>query len=234
MLNRRRFLRGSAALAAGVVAPSFAFAQTSYLTGIDVSHWNGTVNWPAVKSAGVSFAICKATEGRTFVDSTLDTNYAAMKANGIYRSAYHFGRPATDPVSQARIFYNRVRPSSGDLPLTLDLEATDGLTGAQVRFWTQRFVAEIKRLMGRAPIIYTSQRFWRDEGGNGPNNFDCPLWVVNLKPDYTNYSPALPVAWSSWRIWQWSFTGTVPGVSGNCDMNVIAGNSGTLPSMVLP
>ena len=69
--------------------------------GPDVSHYQGAINWPAVKSAGVGFAIAKATEGASYVDPQFKANWDGMKSAGVrVRGAYHFGHPNTDAVAQ--------------------------------------------------------------------------------------------------------------------------------------
>src|SRR4051812_36603912 len=100
MTNRRDFLKGCTALAAGAATAGPALAQATTLEGVDVSHWQGPINWASVAASGISFAFCKATDGATTVDQTFATNYAGMKANNIVRGAYHYGRPAQDPIAQ--------------------------------------------------------------------------------------------------------------------------------------
>jgi lysozyme len=230
MPSRRDFLRVGTGAAAAAVTAGPAAAQATQLEGIDVSHWQGVINWAAVAGAGIAFAYMKATEGRTFVDDRFAANWAAAKANGIARGAYHFGRPGTDPVAQARHFYNTVRPGSGDLPLCLDIEATDSQTPTQVRNWIQRFVTEIKRRMGRPPVIYTGYFFWQDNAGNSPNNYDTMLWMAR----WSTTPLPLPIAWTNWTFWQYTSTGTVPGVSGNCDRDRFNGTSSALQGLGLP
>src|SRR5262245_61032203 len=147
-LSRRRFLKTAAggAVGASVLATAAGLADdgTSYqLQGIDISHWQGTINWTSVRSSGRKFAFCKATEGLTYTDPTFATNWAAMRSAGLLRGAYHFGRPGVDAATQADRLYETVAPGSGDLPLVLDLEATDGVTPTQVRAWVVTFVNRI-------------------------------------------------------------------------------------------
>jgi hypothetical protein len=80
-------------LIACVVFSVLAVGLAAPLKGIDVSHYQGSINWKDVKNGGFSFAMAKATEGLTYVDPTFGTNYAGMHAVGLVRSAYHFGRP---------------------------------------------------------------------------------------------------------------------------------------------
>lgn len=228
--TRRHFLKSCAAVATGAVAAPPALAQTSGLPGIDVSHWQQTINWSSVAASGKIFAICKATEGLTYVDPMFSTNWPAIKAVGMFRGAYHFGRPGSDPVAQARHFHRTVQPVTGDLPLVLDLEEIDGRTPTQVKNWTQRFAAEIRRRTGRPALIYTGYYTWRDDAGNSINNFDMALWMARWS---TTPFP-LPVAWSGWTFWQYSSTGSVSGISVNCDLDYFNGSQTTLQNYTLP
>src|ERR1700728_5326112 len=71
-----------------------ACANGQTLQGVDVSHYDGTVNWTQVKAAGISFAFAKATESDNDIDPTFATNWAGMKAAGVVRGAYHFFDPS--------------------------------------------------------------------------------------------------------------------------------------------
>src|SRR5437763_278181 len=63
------------------------------LPGIDISHYDGTINWTMVKGSGVQWAYAKATENLTYVDPTYATHWSAMKNAGVIRGAYHFFHP---------------------------------------------------------------------------------------------------------------------------------------------
>ncbi len=202
----------------------------TYLNGIDVSHYQGTVNWTSVAKAGYTFAFAKATEGTTYKDPTFPTNWANMKAAGLVRGAYHFGHPGSSATTQANFFYNYVKPGAGDLQLVLDLETTDGKTPSQVWTWTQAFIKQIQALTGRPGIIYTGYNFWVSSVGNPKNNLNCPLWIAA----YGVTSPQVPPAWSSWSFWQYSDTGTVSGVSGACDLDYFNGTTTQLLALTLP
>ena len=97
-------------------------APGSTVDGIDVSHYDGTVDWAQVKGAGYVFGIAKATEGLTFSDSQFAVNWAAMKEAGLVRGGYHFFRPLDDGAQQADFFLSKIgtRFAEGDLPPILD------------------------------------------------------------------------------------------------------------------
>jgi lysozyme len=233
--TRRTFVRMLGWLAGLLVglaaAPEVAYG---YLNGVDVSSYQGNVNWAAVKSAGITFAIAKATEGTGYHDAYLNANIAGMKQNGIVPGAYHFAHPSIDPTNQANYFTNAVRTANGGsfsglLQLVLDLEVTDGRTPSQVWAWTQTFVARVKAVTGRPCIIYTGFYFWRDSVGNPNNNLNCPLWLAAY---VSNPTPYVPQAWSGvgWAFWQYTDTGRVNGIGGYVDRDYFR-NSGSYPNI---
>jgi GH25 family lysozyme M1 (1,4-beta-N-acetylmuramidase) len=233
-LSRRQFLGTAAAGAAASVVGTLPSAQasgTSYsVQGIDVASYQGYPNWTSVKNSGKSFAFTKATEGTTYTNPYFATNWSRMKSAGLIRGAYHYGRPGTDPTAQANYFCSKVAPKSGDLQMTLDIETTDGKSSSQVRSWIVTFINRIKTLTGRPGIIYTGFYFWRDSAGNG-SNLNCPLWLAAY---VSNPAPYVPAAWSTWSFWQYTSSGSVPGVSGNVDRDCWNGTLSGLNNLRLP
>eukprot|EP00827_Trimyema_finlayi_P000893 TRINITY_DN1266_c0_g1_i2.p1 TRINITY_DN1266_c0_g1~~TRINITY_DN1266_c0_g1_i2.p1 ORF type:complete len:147 (+),score=70.88 TRINITY_DN1266_c0_g1_i2:52-492(+) len=111
----------------------FIVAVSSSDYGIDVSNWDGVIDWQKVKyEAGKSFAFMKATEGTTFKDKTYATNKQNAVANGIKTGAYHFFHPGTDAIAQANFFIQQGGCANHQLPPVLDIEVTDSLSAAQV------------------------------------------------------------------------------------------------------
>ena len=127
-----------------VLVTSFAAMLAStlaYADGIDVSHWQGTINWSKVKAAGMQFAFMKATESTTYTDTAASRRTGrASQAVGIYRGAYHFARPERRHRRrpQAKYFVSKVGSfqGAGTLPPVLDLEASGGLGVTALRTWT--------------------------------------------------------------------------------------------------
>jgi GH25 family lysozyme M1 (1,4-beta-N-acetylmuramidase) len=232
-LSRRQFLKTAAAVGAGALGTGalVTAAGPDYaVQGIDVASYQGYPNWTSVKNSGKTFAFTKATEGTTYTNPYFATNWARIAAAGLIRGAYHFGRPGGDPVAQANYFCNVVRPTHGDLQMTLDIEVTDGKTPSQVRSWIVAFINTIQSRTGRPGIIYTGFYFWRDSAGNG-SNLNCPLWLAAY---VSNPAPYVPAAWSTWSFWQYTDTGSVPGVSGNVDRDAFNGTVSLLNRLRLP
>ena len=224
----RRTARSFAVLAVAlsvVAATAIAFAD-----GVDVSHWQGNVNWSKVRSDGVTFAFMKATEGTSYTDPSLKANWAGTKSNGIYRGAYHFARPSTgSAAAQARYFVSKVGSfkEKGDLPPVLDLEVTGGLGPAALRSWVRTWLETTEQLTGRTPILYFSPYFWIDHMGNATNFTHWPLWIAH----YTTGQPLVPGGWKTWTFWQRTSSGSVSGIGGNVDMNRFNGTSAQLAKL---
>jgi lysozyme len=193
--------------------------------GLDVSRYQGTINWNSVKAAGYSFAFAKASEGTTIVDSTFATNWNGMKAAGIFRGAYHFFRPAQDALTQAQKFVALI--AGGDLPPVIDLEVLDGVPGGTVLTRAGIFIAEVIRLTKKRPLIYTSRYMWSLYGGNPSWTKDVDLWAASWST--TVY---LPSAWTTYRFWQTSSTGKVPGIAGSVDMDQYTGTLDQLKTWI--
>jgi lysozyme len=197
--------------------------------GIDVSHFNGAVDWSAVAQSEVKFAYAKATEGATIVDPQFTTNWLGIARVGLLRGAYHFARPADDPEVQAVHFTSQIAtpgtPAPGDLPPALDLEVSGGLSPQQVIDWTTAFLAKAEALVGRPFVIYTGG-LWRRTMGDPkvPALSSRLLWTAR----YGSQPPRVPQTWARWDFWQFTDgqngpTQTIPGVTGLCDVDRFRG-----------
>lgn len=195
--------------------------------GIDVSHWQGTIDWTKVAAAGKRFVFMKATEDVDYLDPTFQTNRAGARANGLLVGAYHFAQPdasAGDARREARYFVSVADPQPGDLLPVLDLETSRGLDQEGVTRWARAWVAEVRKLTGVIPLVYTSPYGWLTRTGDTPllARDGAPLWVAHWDVS----SPTVPAEnWDGhdWVVWQHSSTGQVRGISGNVDLDRLAG-----------
>ena len=212
--------------AAGLFTPSSSPPPPPAVTleGIDVSHYQGAIDWPSVAAAGKRFAIMKVTEGQTYVDPGYATNHAGARATGLPVSAYHFARPMTtrgDAVVQADWFVNNAALLPGDLVPALDLEQTGGLSVSDLQAWVGAWLGEVTAKLGVRPMIYASPSFWTSSMGDTTMFADqgySVLWIAH----WGTSSPTLPAAnWGGhgWTFWQYTSTGSVAGISGNVDLD---------------
>ena len=188
------------------------------LQGIDVSIYQGSVDWGAVARSGRAFAITLVGDGLS-EDPTFDGNYAGIRAAGMVRGSYQFFRPQRDPIAQANIVIRHVGTlAPGDLAPMLDVEATDGASPAQMNAAIHAWVTRIEQALGRRPLIYTGSYFWDDNVGT-PDFASYPL----VLPAYGPTCPRLPAPWDHWDIHQYSGSGSCPGIGGAVDLDVFNG-----------
>jgi lysozyme len=207
--------------------------------GVDVAsfqHPNAVaIHWKKVAQAGIQFAAIKATEGAYYHNPYAHSDLAHAKAAGLSTMAYAFAIPngngaSASPVVQANYLVNFLTKAGGTMPpIMLDIEydpyvSTDhtnecyGLTQPSMVTWITHFVAEIRIRTGQDPIIYTPAPWWQTCTGGVANFGQVPLWV----PDYSaGSSPTLPLGWANWAFWQYTSSGTVPGIQapGNTDLD---------------
>ena len=210
---------------------------TSYpIHGIDVSRWQGAIDWRKARDAGVSFAYIKATEGGDVFDPKFRSYWAGAKLAGVRRGAYHyfyFCRPA---VQQARWFISNVPRDTEALPHVLDMEwtphsptCTKRPDGATVRREAKQFLDMLEAHYGRRPVVYTTVDFYRQTGiGRLPGT---EFWLRSVAGHPSQVYPG-----AGWLFWQYSGTGRVPGIAGDVDLNSFRGSpenwlrwSGQLP-----
>jgi lysozyme len=245
----------------GMAAPAGA---GDFIPGIDVSRWQGDINWTSVKNSGIQFAFAKATEGVDFVDIEYHQNMQGARAAGVYIGPYHFCRidslngvpftsydgapflPGTNPyidaVSEANDFIDAIRPyyrTGQHLPPVADVErqpdfATIALERAFVSNWVQLFSDTVDNALGVRPIVYTSRSsantYFTSNVAAGHE-----LWISWWKGTGTTSPPLqsdTPL-WNRWLFWQWTESGTTPGIAGDVDQDVFEGTPEELAALLL-
>jgi lysozyme len=171
------------------------------LKGIDVSSYQGAVDWDGWKRKGLGFAVAKATEGRTIRDSQFARNWSELRRVGLVRGAYHFAHPGNDANAEADFFLGAVRPrglEGGDL-LVLDLEVTDGRSAAHVSSWARTWCSRVAKAVGCDPVVYTYLSFAQE--GNCAGLGGHPLWIAD--PSRTAGKPRVPAPWKTWLLHQY-------------------------------
>ena len=194
--------------------------------GIDVSHFQGVINWRKVRRTGVTFAFAKATEGINTVDSAFTANWNGMADAGIIRGAYHFYSAGRDAAQQAQHFIEVLGTiEANDLPPVLDLEdrvgiAKNKISRASLINSVNTFLSVLTDAYGVTPIIYADPSFWKQY--MTPSYGDYPLWIAN--PHVT--SPTIPADWNDYTFWQYENRGRVDGIAPgtNVDLNYFNGS----------
>jgi|GEM_PF-757414 len=213
--------------------PVVVCAGGSTVKGVDVSTYQGAVDWGQVHGAGIDFAITRVSDGTGTLDGTFATNWKGIKAAGMVRGVYQFFEGTQSGTAQADLLVSQVNAAggfqAGDIPPVADVEVLDGASGSQLVSNLAAWVSEIEAKMGVTPIIYTAPGFW-----NGlPNNTQFgaeTLWVANWQVS----CPDTPSGWSSWKFWQYDdgqTTPNVPGISGAVDKDEFNGSLAQLQGL---
>jgi len=191
------------------------------IKGIDVSKYEGTIDWQAVKGDGVEYAFVRVSDGTMFPDAFFDANWAGSRAVGIVHGAYQFFRANEDPVAQADMVLAKIggTMAADDLPPVIDIESDDGQTPEQIAAAAQLWIDHVTAAIGRKPIVYTARKFWRDKVA-GADFTQSDLWNAQYT---TALCANIPVPWSTWYFWQFTESGTVAGITppmgGGVDVN---------------
>ena len=222
---------------AKIVVAAFLLLATSssaveYQQGIDVSHFQGNINWSAVRNAGIKFTFAKATEGVDFVDVSFHQYMTGAIAAGVPIGPYHFARLnsgetiPTDAIDEANDFVDAIQQyySSPGMVLrpVLDYEQLPNdpvspSVKAYVSKWIRDFSGVVQQRLGFAPIIYTCCGF-HTSSFLEPDIAQHDLWIRKITGGDTFNPSSPPTAsdlgiWSDWTFWQWSATGNVAGIS---------------------
>ena len=214
-----------------VATPEVA-PQVSGLPGIDVSSYQGDINWASV-APSIDFVYAKATEGTYYTNPDFDNQYEGPYDQGLIRGAYHFGIPNNSSgATQADYFAHNGGGWSADgktLPGALDIEYNPygaecyGLTQSQMTSWIWNFVDEYAYDAHVYPVIYSTYDWWSTCTGNasGFQNYD-PFWVAC----YCASAGTLPAGYSYYTFWQYADSGSLPG-----DQDVFNGSYSRLQAL---
>ncbi|HZD88056.1 MAG TPA: GH25 family lysozyme [Gaiellaceae bacterium] len=220
---------------ATAVTPGAPAAATARAKGIDVSNWQGSINWSKVAGAGYTFAFGKATEGTTYTDPTYAQNRSGSEGQGLVFGAYHFARPGgtsratvtQSATAQADYFVDVAAPQPGELPPVLDLEVTGKLGPVLLELWAQTWLDEVYARTGVRGLVYTSPNFWKDRVGDSTAVAAAGyrLWIAHWTSASAPTVPAQDWNGTGWTFWQWTNSASVPGIGGRTDGDRMLGTN---------
>lgn len=202
--------------------------RKSKISGIDVSHYQGVIEWDKVRES-VDFVYIKATEGGTLKDSKFNRNWRESKRNGVKRGAYHFFTPNVSAYEQFINFKNSVKLSPGDLPPVLDVEREAGVYTKldidmdEVNEWLRL----VEEYYGVKPIIYSDYITFKFFMDDKVNNYKLWIYLPKgyfLKPSFNDYDCV---------IWQYSYKGKIDGIKGNTDLDEFYGDSNEFENLLI-
>jgi lysozyme len=199
------------------------------VAGIDVSQYQGKINWEQVQKVENNFRIgyvfVRATAGTDKVDAQFDNNWRETKKRGIIRGAYHYYRPNENSLKQADHFIATVHLHKGDLPPVLDIESLPKKQSLErLKVGLRRWLEKVHHHYKIKPIIYTGEQYYNDFLKEDFN--DYPFWIAN----YNFFTEDLQ---EDWLFWQFTEEATVSGIKENVDVNIYNGTPKMLNYLTL-
>ena len=188
--------------------------------GIDVSEYQGEINWAETDSVEgkfpIGFAFIRATYGKDCLDAQFRRNWAAVKKTQMLRGAYHYYRPDENSITQARNFINNVTLQKGDLPPVLDVERIpEGQSIDSLKTGVRRWLKLVEKHYGIRPIIYSGEKYYYDFLKDEFKTYT--VWIANYNFTVEEIDPG-------WQFWQFTQNGTAKGINGDVDINVFNGD----------
>ena len=202
--------------------PVFAFppSDEKIYQGIDVSEWQGRINFKEVAESGIEVVYIRASEGTSYIDPYFMDNYRGAKENGIRVGFYHFLTATTteEAEREAKFFVSNIKGLEPDCKLAMDFEVFNGLGREEINRISKVFLEKVEELSGKECVIYS-------DASNARDVFDeelakkYPIWVA----DYFVDEPANNGKWDSWVGFQYSDKGRIKGIFGNVDRDRFTG-----------
>ena len=207
----------------GVLWPNRLFAARYEVRGIDVSSYQGDIDWPTIAQQDVDFAYVKATEGSSFIDRRFEANLRGAREAGLLVGAYHFFSFESSGRAQAAHVLATVPDDEDLLPVAIDVESYGSFKArppdaATVRTELSALV-ETLRTHGTEPVIYATQSGYDRYIADGFP--DTPIWIRSV------YVPPSMSDGRAWTFWQYSHRDRLEGYDGDeafVDMNVFHGD----------
>ncbi len=197
--------------------------------GIDVSQFQGEINWKQVDTIENKFLIkyvfVRATAGNDKVDSRFAYNWEKAKKYHFIRGAYHYYRPNENSIEQAKLFIKTVKLQKGDFPPVLDIEKLpEDQSIDSLKVGLKRWLNYVDKHYNAKPIIYTSQKYYtdflRDEFA------EYTFWIAN----YNFFVESIN---DDWLFWQFTEKGQIDGIDEKVDINIYNGTPKMLNYLLL-
>lgn len=176
--------------------PTFAMSTYDVIyEGIDVSNWQGHINYSEVKASGIQVVYIKSSQGTNITDAYFRTNYENAKANGLNLGFYHYvtARSDEEATREAEYFSSVISGTSPDCKLAMDFESFGNLSKDEINSISRIFLSKVKELTGKDMVIYS-------DAYNAKNTFskelanEYPLWIA----EYGVETPTENINWESW------------------------------------
>lgn len=196
-------------LSTGNIQAEAKNAGTAFSIGIDVSRWQGDINWAAVAASGVQYAFVRVGSVKYGLDVKFDQNMRQAAANGVKTGVYIYSYATTpqEAAAEAIFVLQAIANYTVNMPVAIDIEDSiqRTLSPAQIAEIANTFCAVIENA-GYYPIVYGSKYWYQNY--IGPIAYD--KWVAQYHTNCDIEDAA---------FWQASSTGSIPGINGDVDIN---------------
>ena len=221
-----------------VSIPIFAFPPSGEIVykGIDVSEWQGNINFKEVAEAGIEVVYIRVSEGTNYKDPYFRENYDKAKANGLRTGFYHFltATNTEEAKEQARFFVSNIKGLEPECKLAMDFEVFNGLGVNEINNVAMAFLTTVEELSGKECVIYSDAYNAREVFSKELAN-KYPIWVA----DYFVEEPESNGKWDTWVGFQYTDRGRIKGINGNVDRDEFTGgiflnNNSKIPTDTVP
>lgn len=188
--------------------------RNSSIHGIDVSRWEGKIDFERVRKSGIRIVYIKATQGTDYVDPDFERNYRDAHKEGLAIGFYHYvtARSINEAREEARFFASHIRDKVQHVKPAMDFEVFGNLTTTEIREISQQFLATLEEETKHKPVIYSDSS--NASGHFADDRFrQYPLWIA----EYGVSRPNMENPWHRWSGWQYTDRGSVRGISGSVD-----------------
>ncbi len=184
--------------------------------GIDVSHWQGEINFEKVRAAGYDIVYIKSSQGSSTKDAYFETNYKNAKAAGLKVGFYHYvtATSVSAAKTQADYFLSVIDGKEWDCKLAVDFESFGSLSDEMVNEITLAFAERVEQKGDTEVLIYANRA--TADSILDERLADYPLWIA----EYGVSAPKSTAAWDEWVGWQHSQAGVVSGISSSVDLDI--------------
>lgn len=214
----------------------FAVSSSNVYQGIDVSEWQGLIDYSRVKSSGIDAVYIRSSEGTNYVDPYFKRNYDMAKANGLKVGFYHYvtARNTEEAIEEAKFFVSVIGGLSPDMKLAMDFEYFGELSTSEINDISRIFLETVKNESSKDVVIYSDVY-------NATNVFSdyladiYPIWIA----DYSVEEPVSNGKWDTWVGFQYTDRGRVDGINGNVDRDeytdgILLGNNQPIKNSTVP
>jgi len=209
-----------------VVEEPIPLKKPVYTFGIDISHYQETVNWDKVVASThpIHFVFMRSTMGSNSKDTQFERNWKKAGEKKYIRGAYHYYRPYENSAKQFRNYSKHVKLNAGDFPPILDIEKASPYGAENLRKGVLNWLKLAEEHYKVKPVIYTGKKFYNEYLKGHVD--DYPLWIAS-------YSKRSSLRGIDWTIHQFSDKVKINGIRGHVDGNNFKGDVNDLKEMCI-